>query len=94
MPKSLEVALPKRKLVHELDGAVRFCAIEVFSGLGECTINYADADKPTMTRVAMKIGDYFDFKANDLTYRGFLMEVGSDLCKLEVRQVASAKAAQ
>ncbi len=94
MPKSLEVALPKRKLVHELDGAVRFSAIEVFSGLGECTINYADADKPTMTRVAMKIGDYFDFKANNLTYRGFLMEVGSDLCKLEVRQVASAKAAQ
>ena len=90
MPKSLEVALPKRKLVHELDGAVRFSAIEVFNGLGECTINYADADMPTMTRVAMKIGDYFDFKANNLNYRGFLMEVGSDLCKLEVRQVANA----
>jgi hypothetical protein len=94
LPKSFEVTVPRGKLVHALSGDARFNAWKGWESPGECTIDYATSDNPKMTRAAMKIGDYFDFKLGNSTYRSFLSEVQGDSCHLDVKLIGNAKAQQ
>ena len=92
-PSTTQLKLPLDKLVHELNGTMRFFVSTVYTSTQVCQFRFARSDSPKMSTEQLQSGEYFDFKAGDTTYRGMLLGVTDEHCTLEVAPMPDGKAA-